>query len=751
MKKSACVLCMIMLFVVGTGNASEPTTLSLGAPHILKARWESRLLRVAELDGDLHQELLVCHPNRHLLERYDWIPRENKRLSREIPLEMAPQDMVVADLDGNGHDDLIFAIPEEKLTLWFYYETNRQVKKLDAYPIALAVDDLDRDGHMDLVAQEARRLVLFYGPLMLKEPVKERILRYPAASPGTAVETGDLDNNGLADLFMVHGHNPDRLMCSFQKPGRLWEGEQHLTIPESARLSAWKYGKDATGLLSLTARNGEIRLYGLQQESPQQESPLEGPRYLSMEPDLWLSRGMALALSLRPGKGEDFIWASGSAARIDLFFNRQGVLDGHHQGPGLNGMDALRVWQRQGTRRVVALSREEKTAACFTYQPERGLSVPRFMDFPEPPLTLAVGDLDGSGEEDVAVIVEKEGWKLHWYADPESPEDFEEENLRETALPLNPDNRPVSMRAEDWNNDGLVDLLVFHEYGDPCLLLQKAGGEWKKLSPDSHAGMRIFRQTAPRDWLAVDLDQDGKKEMLLRQDRFIRAYRLEGEDNWELVEQFNGPNADTRVAAVACPDVDGDGQPEVVFLDNGNHCFQLCRRGADGLWETRPFLEGKTGNYEGLLALDANGDGREDLMGYGTEAPQLFLAGARANRLELLWRKSAELEGEEDSRYGLLERGNFFPDMPEEQILAVEDREHLLTVFAWPEGEASPKPIYQFNVFDDESNRSGRQSGRMEPREMRVRDVNGDRRPDLILLIHDNIVWYPQQEINDNQ
>jgi hypothetical protein len=58
-----------------------------------------------------------------------------------------------------------------------------------------------------------------------------------------------------------------------------------------------------------------------------------------------------------------------------------------------------------------------------------------------------------------------------------------------------------------------------------------------------------------------------------------------------------------------------------------------------------------------------------------------------------------------------------------------------------------PKPEFQlainFKVFEEKSFQDEGSSG-LEPREMLVADVTGDGRDDLIMLVHDRLLLYPQ-------
>jgi hypothetical protein len=60
------------------------------------------------------------------------------------------------------------------------------------------------------------------------------------------------------------------------------------------------------------------------------------------------------------------------------------------------------------------------------------------------------------------------------------------------------------------------------------------------------------------------------------------------------------------------------------------------------------------------------------------------------------------------------------------------------------ESEGAWRSLLHFRVFERDPHHAGGRSG-AEPREARVVDVTGDGRPDLVLLVHDRILVYPQE------
>lgn len=95
--------------------------------------------------------------------------------------------------------------------------------------------------------------------------------------------------------------------------------------------------------------------------------------------------------------------------------------------------------------------------------------------------------------------------------------------------------------------------------------------------------------------------------------------------------------------------------------------------------------------------------------------------------------------------YGNLTAGDINSDGLVDIIMVEYKRNHI-EILA-PDGEGKVTPAMRFRVFEQKSYRdSSRQSGQrtVEPRELKVSDVTGDGRGDLIIMVHDRIIIYPQ-------
>ena len=80
-------------------------------------------------------------------------------------------------------------------------------------------------------------------------------------------------------------------------------------------------------------------------------------------------------------------------------------------------------------------------------------------------------------------------------------------------------------------------------------------------------------------------------------------------------------------------------------------------------------------------------------------------------------------------------------------LALIDTQAHFIELVRYDSGEADTtkrlRKIFSFPVFE-EKNFSKQGAGGAQPREAIIADVTGDKRNDLILLIHDRIIVYPQ-------
>ncbi len=97
-----------------------------------------------------------------------------------------------------------------------------------------------------------------------------------------------------------------------------------------------------------------------------------------------------------------------------------------------------------------------------------------------------------------------------------------------------------------------------------------------------------------------------------------------------------------------------------------------------------------------------------------------------------------------DGVYGHLVAGDINSD-DRADIIMVEYRRNHIEILAL-DSEVEPIPAMRFKIFEEKSYRDSQKRVRtsVEPRELKIGDVTGDGKDDLVTVIHDRIIIYPQ-------
>ncbi len=190
------------------GGFLPPELLPLPAP-----RSEARTVAVGDLDGDGRPDLVAGFVNTNLLAVYRQDPAQPGRFlaPAATPAGRGPQRVLVRDLDGDGHQDVVLATAGDPFVSLWWGQPGALLGARGALDTAgglgavadLAFADVNRDGTLDLV------LGLSGGALgfQLRDPTAPRRFvpgaGYALGGPVIGVAAGDLDRDGRTDLVVA--------------------------------------------------------------------------------------------------------------------------------------------------------------------------------------------------------------------------------------------------------------------------------------------------------------------------------------------------------------------------------------------------------------------------------------------------------------------------------------------------------------------------------------------------------------------
>ncbi len=743
-------VCLAFTAWVGAQDASPEGKLGLKPPVVIKSHRQAGVLRAGDMNSDGLVDLMTAVNSRGLMQIYTQ-ERQGDVLTykrREEVLENNIADMALMDWNGDGRTDVLLTTTDQTLGVRLQEENGvlASFDKLIDNARYMVVADIDGDGKSDLLAGDASRMTIYYDP-QGKNDAAPQVL-FAASAPLGRPLLADLDANGSLDIVYPSGQRRSDVMVRLQESPRKWALESGFEIDPLAAIVTLP-GKDVkspANVVTINARTRELRSYGLKVEKD--DSVLfDGPWYLALDPQVQSGQESLCKVDINGDGRDDLVAASPRAAEMTVFLQQKDGRFVTQSDIALSDVNRLGVIRTAKHPLLLSLSGREETIGASQWGKNDHLDVPGMLNIDHKPLAIAVADIDQSGKEDGLYLAlrdnaesEKSELVLGIIGDPQSQNALSGQpklvTLRDDAK-----SQPTDMLAGDINGDGRIDLLAFYAYQPVALFIQQNSGGFEEVDTSQGLLKGIFNRVRPGQVAFLDIDDDDKTEVLVAQNNFVRAYVLQSDQSMQLIQQFNGRDVSSRIEGIIQARIDGK-KKSVVLLDAGNQLLTVYTPTGREEWgEARHYdLDGQ--RAEGMLASDFNGDGREDVVLSGDGKIRLLTASDQTRKLQTNWRRAPEEDG---AKYVRLDTVEMF-GADHTTMLALEGTQHILEMYKVT--SAGPERFFHFKVFDDEQSISRSQDIRNapQPREYLAVDVDGDGLRDLLMLTHDNILFYKRYE-----
>ncbi|MDQ6632302.1 MAG: VCBS repeat-containing protein, partial [Verrucomicrobiota bacterium] len=436
----------------------------------------------------------------------------------------------------------------------------------------------------------------------------------------------------------------------------------------------------------------------------------------------------------------DLLVAEPDSGQLTLYLQKtNGTLSAAKTFSTLTGVIELAVadWDDDGTPEIFVLSSDERQVGVTHLDKNGRISFPTILPFEGKPLAMAIGALQADAKPTLAVILDQENKRILATRSANG-------KMRLQKLSDNFKSNPASLSFHDVDQDGLQDLIVLIPYEKIKILRQVAGKDFEELDVIPPGG------NAEQPWLSIaDLDGDGKTELLLAQKNFLRAVILKRETqnetnnkpawSFSVKEQINGASSNSRIVGAA-PLLNGTNAIASLFLlDAEKKVLTLCERDKAGVWQVVRNLSLPVTDFNALQGVGFGATNANSVAFLGVNAVAWMpLTGP-------VWEFS-ELDGYEtpikDARLNDVMSGDLNNDGRKDLVFLETAKNYVdLVLFEPPHQLVSAN---RWPVFEERSFRS-RRNDLGEPREAAVADVTGDGKNDLIILVHDRILVYPQE------
>jgi hypothetical protein len=735
-------------------------------PEIFPIDQQIALLHVADLDGDGLNDLIVANNLRSKINLlYNQTGKKNRAEAvsvRKLDLNELPPDsrfridsipvderiaaLVVADLNGDGRPDLAYFGDGKDLVVRYNLGTNGWSEpkrwhfedgRLDAN--SLAVGDLNGDGLADLALLGDNGAVYFLAQQKdhtLAEPQK-----IPYSGTPKALQIVDVDSDGKDDLVFVDFDSPSPVRVRLQKAGGQLGPEIYFKGQPVRSFWIDNLAGDRTNyLVTIVQATGRAEV---SQFTHQPGDALSGAfkqgqfQILPLTKTDAPERGVMWADVDGDGR-DDLIVAEPASGQISVSLQQaDGSLAPPKTFPCLAGVSQIAVsdWNQNGHPAIFLLSRDENSVAITQFDKNGRLPFPTPLPLDGKPLVMAVGALKDGAKPVLAVIVDKDGARslVLRSADGKTTTQKLGESFK---------SNPTTLAIQDVNQDGLADLVVLVPYEKIKVLLQKKDGKFDELDVDPPGG------AMEQPWLAsADVDGDGQAELLLPQKNFVRAVVLEPQaradgstngSNWgfRVKDQINGSASDSRIISVAAVANGKHAVPSLFLLDAEHKQLTLSERDTNGVWQVVKNIDLPATGFANLKTVKLGG-------------ACVAFAGQNSVAWLPLWGDVWGLTRLDD--YDTPIKDGYLNDLiagdltgsGRKQLIFMETAKNYIDLVSFDK-HRKLVPGDRWQVFEQHTFR-GAQNALPEPRECAVADVTGDKKNDLIVLVHDRILVYPQE------
>lgn len=566
-------------------------------------------VEAADLDGDGHDELLATTITRGELLVWRGGASGLAREPRVLAVGSYPLRPCVGARAGGARGRLVWIASrgERTLAAWDVLDEQRAQPvwslALEAVPRAFALGDLGADGSDEgLVALDGRRLALVRaGSLVQTLALEDDLARCAAISA-----------DGRVALL---GFQATRSLRSYA-----WTGSA--LAPSTGRQSLGGLPRvlreadlDGDGERELLVAGGERSLWvfgwGAGGGSAGWFGPDAPARLEWTVPELPLDVQALPAHAPRAGlvllSGSELLVTTWTGLRADGPEQVQDVPTG--QTPTALCLLELDAPERErGAVDAVVANRDALALSVLHGRARGGFDVPEYTTVGGFPTSLTLGDFDGDGRLD-ALSLDSKGSTLSLL--------LAREGRLERARSVLVGPSPRAARALDLDGDGKLDVALAIVDSLGARLVRLFGDGRGQLARRAEVPDQRIADTV-RDLAVLDATGDGAWEWLVLDDERDLLLVYGGDPAGELVRQLalSLPSLPSRVIAL---EADGDATPELAFAlagagERSGILLAELRAGGDGLALVElDHLESATPPFD-LAAADLDGDGSEELV-----------------------------------------------------------------------------------------------------------------------------------------
>jgi hypothetical protein len=319
-------------------------------------------------------------------------------------------------------------------------------------------------------------------------------------------------------------------------------------------------------------------------------------------------------------------------------------------------------------------------------------------------------------------------------------------SLELTKLAANPDGLSVL----DVDQDGLQDVLIFVSYELPILVRQVRNKEFEVVdSPKAQTS--LIKEASLHSIATADIDSKPGEELLLAQRNFARSLIFTEGRSWSIIDQYNAKSTENQISAVAAFNINGKNmaaKPAILLLDGQKGYLQILQAHDDKTYRFEKELD--VGKWDAaaahlkILFAPLTGDKNKSILLFDGAKFALITPPTNSELQTHIVQQFSYETKIKDGLYGNLIAGDINSDDRMDLIIVDYNRHHIEILAL--DNDFKPIPAMRFKIFEQKSYRDIKPFAEfsIEPRVLSIADVTGNGKNDLVTIIHDRIIIYPQ-------
>lgn len=665
---------------------------------------------------------------------------------KKVPVDKALAALSLGDFNGDGRTDMAYIGLPDRLVIKLQPEKGEwkagptfRLPDLQLAQWMMSAGDLNHDGKDDIAILGKNETFILYqkgGELQRAE----RIMN--TSDKLGLVHIGDLDGDGRGDLCYLANDDSGRSLCArFQTvAGKLGpELRFDLDKPRSTTLKDID-GQPGLEILSIHGQTGRLRVFQVRRAEAK-PGELAGQLIQYGFGQQAGSRERDLAIGDLNGDNlADVVVTDPEASQVLVFQQMAGTgLDQGNSYACLTGATQVRIGDFLNDRQmdVVFLSPKEKSIGLSRMEAGR-MTFPQAIPVEKEPVLCALSDQDSDQSPELFYIARdraatKTTFLLKALKATKAKDQVEWQPFG-AGVTLSLKGDPEQIVTFDADRDGIQDFLVLQGSERPALLVKSDGkGGLKEINAEG--GFGLGNLSAASTFIGK-LDEPS---LLVAQNNFARHLRFNDKNQWQIMDQFSDLESSAKIAGSATVNLDGQPGNEIVLIDSGVKKLRVLRK-EDTTY--KPWREVDIGPFpfRGSHIADLNGDGLEDLVLFGGGKFGVLYANQTDPKLNELATFETNIE---DSYLADVVAGDLNHD-GRVDLAVTETKSHHIEILDNSK-DLGLRHALAFKIFESKGV-SEREQSQTEPRESIIADVTGDGLDDLILLSHDRVLVYPQDD-----